>query len=132
MPACRCGTSSRTGVLEQFAPAHVVVNRDGDVVHFSTRTGKYLESAPGAPTRQYLSRWRGADCGPTCGRRCARRSRRGAGSSAAGLHVEIDDRVQFLDLTIEPLPDHDAEPLFLVVFCRYRRADGARPARCRR
>jgi two-component system CheB/CheR fusion protein len=33
-----------------------------------------------------------------------------------GLHAEIDDRVQFLDLTIDPLPDHDAEPLFLIVF----------------
>ena len=25
--------------------------------------------------------------------------------------------MQFLDLTIEPLPDHDGEPLFLIVFC---------------
>ncbi len=32
------------------------------------------------------------------------------------LHVETEDRVQFLDLTIEPMPDHDIEPLFLIVF----------------
>jgi hypothetical protein len=30
-------------VLEQFAPAHVVVNHDGDIVHQSARLGKYLE-----------------------------------------------------------------------------------------
>jgi two-component system CheB/CheR fusion protein len=33
-----------------------------------------------------------------------------------GLRVEFEDRVQFLDLTIEPLADHDTEPLFLIVF----------------
>src|SRR5207248_34432 len=38
-------------VIEQFAPAHVVVTRDGDVAHFSPRTGKYLENAPGTPNR---------------------------------------------------------------------------------
>src|SRR5207248_9504867 len=42
-------------VVEQFAPAHVVVTRDGDVMHFSNRTGKYLESAPGAPTRNIVA-----------------------------------------------------------------------------
>ena len=51
--------SARTGLplrhaverrlLERFVPAHVVVNREGEVVHYSTRTGKYLEAAAGAP-----------------------------------------------------------------------------------
>ena len=36
-------------VLERIAPPHVVVNAEGDVVYYSTRTGKYLEAAPGAP-----------------------------------------------------------------------------------
>ena len=39
-------------VLENFAPPHVVVNREGDVVHYSARTGRYLEAAAGVPTRQ--------------------------------------------------------------------------------
>ena len=42
-------------VLEHFSPPHVVVNRDGDVVYYSTRTGKYLEAPAGAPTRQLLT-----------------------------------------------------------------------------
>jgi two-component system, chemotaxis family, CheB/CheR fusion protein len=103
-------------VLEQFAPAHVVVTRDGDVVHFSTRTGKYLENAPGAPTRNIVA----------MARRGLRLDLRTALAEVVesrrrvvrqGVHAEIDDRVQVLDLTIDPLPDHDAEPLFLIVFC---------------
>jgi two-component system CheB/CheR fusion protein len=42
-------------VLERFAPPHVVATRDGDVVYYSVKTGKYLEPAPGAPTRQLLN-----------------------------------------------------------------------------
>ena len=42
-------------VAERFAPAHVVVNLDGDVIHYSSRTGKYLEAAPGHPSRQLLA-----------------------------------------------------------------------------
>ena len=52
---CRCAARSRARVLERFAPAHVVVNRDGDMVYYSARTGKYLEAAPGQPSRQLLS-----------------------------------------------------------------------------
>ena len=37
-------------IAEKFAPPHVVVNAEGDIVYFSARTGKYLEIPPGAPT----------------------------------------------------------------------------------
>ncbi|KAG0773453.1 hypothetical protein G6F22_014860 [Rhizopus arrhizus] len=42
-------------VLAQHAPPHVLVNRDGDIVYYSGRTGKYLEAAAGVPTRQVLT-----------------------------------------------------------------------------
>ena len=42
-------------VLERFGPAHVVVNRDGDVLLYSPRTGRYLEQPPGQPSRQLLA-----------------------------------------------------------------------------
>ena len=102
-------------VIEQFAPAHVVVTRDGDVVHFSTRTGKYLESAPGAPAWNVV----------TMARRGLRLDLRLALTEAvetrgmirrAGIHVELDDRTQIVDMVIDPLPDHDVEPLFLIIF----------------
>ena len=42
-------------ILERFAPAFVVVSGTGEVLHFSSRTGKYLEAAPGAPSRDVVS-----------------------------------------------------------------------------
>ena len=51
----RCARPPRRASLERFAPPHVVVNEEGDIVHYSTRTGKYLEAAYGAPTRQLLT-----------------------------------------------------------------------------
>ena len=59
-PACRAGALAAphgrgAASLERFAPAHVVVNRDGDIVHYSARTGKYLEPAAGHPSRQLLA-----------------------------------------------------------------------------
>ena len=90
--------------------------RDGDIVHFSTRTGKYLESAPGAPTRNLVAMARRGlrlDLRTALGeafegRRTVRRN---------GINVELDDRAQLVDIIVEPLPDNHQEPLFLVVFC---------------
>lgn len=107
--------STEKRVLDRFAPAHVVVNRNGDVVHYSTRTGKYLENAAGAPTRQVTS----------MARRGLRIDLRSALTEAIetsrpalrrGINIELDDEVQSIDLSVEPLPDYSAEPLFLIVF----------------
>ncbi|WP_339633313.1 hypothetical protein [uncultured Sneathiella sp.] len=46
--------SFERGALERFTSAHIIVNRDGDVVYYSLRTGKYLEPAHGAASRQLL------------------------------------------------------------------------------
>lgn len=42
-------------VLHYFAPAHVLVNSEGEIVFYSARTGKYLEMPIGAPTRHLLT-----------------------------------------------------------------------------
>ena len=103
-------------VLERFAPTHVVVNRDGDVVFFSPRTGKYLEAAAGLPNRQLL----------TMARKGLRLDLRtlfreavesGRTSIRGGVAVESDDgRVQIVTITVEPLSGQDDEPLYLVLF----------------
>lgn len=104
-------------VLERFAPAHVVVNRDGDIVHYSPRTGKYLEPMAGVPSRQIL----------TLARRGLRLDLRTVLRELVeteqkvvreGLAVETDDgRVQMITLIAEPLGERDAQqPLFLLVF----------------
>ncbi len=48
-PTDRTDTMTRA-VMEYYAPAHVVVNSLNDVVRSSTRTGRYLELAEGAPS----------------------------------------------------------------------------------
>ncbi len=104
-------------VLERFAPAHVVANRDGDVVFYSARTGKYLEASAGAPTRQLL----------TLARKGLRLDLHTALREAIetdrlvvrrGVVVEgEEDRMQPVDLTVEPLGDASGdERLFLIVF----------------
>ena len=90
-------------VLERFSPPHVVVNRDGDVVYYSTRTGKYLEAPGGAPTRQLLTI---ARKGLRLDLRTLFREAVETGCVAVREEVAVesdDGRVQIVDLTIEPL-----------------------------
>src|SRR5262249_8841189 len=42
-------------VLERYAPAPVVVTREGDVINYSAGTGKYLEAPPGRPNRALMA-----------------------------------------------------------------------------
>jgi two-component system CheB/CheR fusion protein len=104
-------------VLEQFAPPHVVVNRDGDVVFYSPRTGKYLEAAAGAPTRQIVAV---ARKGLRLDLRTALREAVETGHPVTrdSISVEAEDgRVQMITLIIAPMNDHPGgEPLFLVLF----------------
>lgn len=102
-------------VVENFAPAHIVVDADGDILFYSARTGKYLEPQPGTPSRQLLS----------MARRGLRLELRAALREAVEtrqqivrerLEIEIDDRVQAVRLTIDPLPNGGVDQLFLVVF----------------
>nr|WP_284732058.1 CheR family methyltransferase [Mesorhizobium sp. dw_380] len=104
-------------VLERFAPPHVLVNAEGDVVYYSARTGKYLEAPQGIPSRQLL----------TMARRGLRLDLRAALRESTttrrtvvreNLVVEEDDeRVQPIRLTIEPLTERgNGEPLYLVLF----------------
>ena len=103
-------------VMERYAPAHVVVNSAGDILHYSSRTGKYLEPAAGAPNRQLAVMARkGLKLDLRAVLREAAESRRSA--SRSNIAVEIDDRVQLVDITVEPFGDNDNDPLFLVLFC---------------
>ena len=124
-------------VLDRFAPPHVVVNRDGDVMHYSGRTGKYLEAAPGMPTRQLLTM---ARKGLRFDLRAVLREAVDASRTATcdGVVVEDDDgRIQALTLTVDPLPYRPGEePLYLVLFTdigptlsREEAADRARSSR---
>lgn len=104
-------------VLERFAPAYVVVNRDGDVVYFSARTGKYVEPATGVPNRQLLTM---ARRGLRLDLRTALRDAVESDRRVVREHLSVDGedgRVQLVTLTIEPVVDQNLDdPLYLVLF----------------
>ena len=104
-------------VLERYAPAHLLVNREGDIIHFSVRTNRYLELAPGAPTRKLMA----------LARKSLRLDLRAAFSEAveAGARVcrdsvpvmSNDGHLQMVRITVEPLLERrDGAPLYVVVF----------------
>jgi two-component system CheB/CheR fusion protein len=118
--------SVESRVLDQFAPPHVVVNDEGDIVYFSSRTGKWLEASPGAPTRQLL----------TMARKGLRLELRGALREAIetrrtvkrrNLKVESEDGgAELISLIVEPLSDSIGDrKLFLVLFDEHGRATSA-------
>ncbi|MDO9503447.1 chemotaxis protein CheB [Falsiroseomonas sp.] len=103
-------------VLDRFAPAHVVVNRDGDVLHQSAHLGRYLEPAIGRPTRQLIAM---ARPGLRFALRAAMREVLETQETVVRPTVEIEegDRRTNVALTITPMGGRDvAEQQFLVVF----------------
>jgi len=108
-----------TRVLERYAPAHVVVSRDGDVINYSTGTGRFLEPPPGRPSRALLA----------MARKGLRLSLRSALHEAVELHriairdnveVEGEEKTEFVRITVEPLREDGSETLYLVVFGELR------------
>jgi two-component system CheB/CheR fusion protein len=102
-------------VLDQFAPAHVIVNREGEIVYYSARTGKYLEAAPGLPSRQLVA---SARRGLRIDLRHALQEAMETGGMVVRepVPVEIDDRVLHIRLAVEPVNSPETDPLFLVLF----------------
>jgi len=105
-------------VLERFAPAHVVVNAEGDVVYYSARTGKYLEQIAGAPSQNLMTMARKGlrlDLHAALGEAVQTETR----VIRQNLAVEGDDeRVQFVSIAIEPFVEkaENDSRLFVVVF----------------
>ncbi len=109
-------------ILDRFAPAHVLINGDGMVLHFSARTGRYLEAATGQPNRHLLSM---ARSGLRLDLRAALHEAidTGRAVSRGGITLEFGDQLQLVDLTVEPLAaSPEGTKLFLVVL-----ADASQP-----
>lgn len=104
-------------VLERFAPAHVVTTGEGDIVHFSGKTGKYLEAPVGVPSRQIMA----------MARRGLRLDLRAVFREAVqkndrvvreGIAIDGDDgRAQMVTLIVEPVLEKAGnELLYLILF----------------
>ena len=45
---------TQKAILEQFAPTAILIDAEGNILHVQGRTGKYLETPSGPPTRNIL------------------------------------------------------------------------------
>jgi two-component system, chemotaxis family, CheB/CheR fusion protein len=120
-------------VLERYAPVHVVVTREGDIINYSAGTGKYLEAPPGRPNRALMAMARkGLRLALRSALHEAMQSRRPAVRD--NVELEGGDGNEIVRITVEPLSDDDNESLYLVVFgdLRTRRAQGKPPAKYRK
>ncbi|MGX8008927.1 sensor histidine kinase [Mesorhizobium sp. ORM8.1] len=94
-----------------------MVNAEGDVVYYSARTGRYLEPPQGVPSRNLLGM---ARRGLRLDLRAALREAVTTRQIVLRENVAVDgedDRVQLVNITVEPLPDRGSgEPFYLVLF----------------
>jgi two-component system CheB/CheR fusion protein len=99
-------------IMERYAPAHVVVNADNDVIRSSARTGRYLELAEGAPSNKITDLCRrglrSAVRGVLDGARTERKR-----TIKRDVHVEGDGDALFtVDLVAEPLNEEETLLVF--------------------
>lgn len=116
-------------VLERFAPVHIVVNGEADIVYYSSGTARFLETPQGVPSRQLLTL---ARKGLRLDLRAALRDcvARQQPTSRHNLVVETEDaRGSLVDFTIEPMKERDGvEPLYLIVFQEKGSAEDKEPS----
>ena len=116
-------------VLDAYAPAHVVVDGDGQVVHYSAHTGKYFGMPSGTPTTQLVA---AARRGLRFGLESALREAAQSGRTVVKTRVALDREAdgEAVRLVVEPLPQQGGGILFLVVLYDLERA-GDRLAKLR-
>lgn len=106
--------AAEAAVLARFGPAHVVVNRDGDVVHYSSGTGRFLEAAPGQPTTNVMAM---ARRGLRLDLRTALQDAVAARTTVTRTTADTRAAEHPVTITIAPLAvGNAADPLFLIVF----------------
>jgi two-component system CheB/CheR fusion protein len=108
--------SVESQVIDRYAPPHVVTNREGEIVFFSSRTGHYLETPAGVPTRNLLN----------LARKGIRLDVRAVFREAVERNTTVTrrsiveaegDKFQSVNITVEPLRPHgQEEPVYLVLF----------------
>jgi len=108
--------SAERQLLERFAPAYVVINSEGDLLHSSGRTGKYLELPPGMPDTNIFNL---ARHGLRLELRAALHRAMVSGQLVvhSKIRVGTNGGTQDIDLYVQPMRYLPAsEGLFMVVF----------------
>ncbi|MDG4882902.1 CheR family methyltransferase [Mesorhizobium sp. WSM4884] len=122
-PIARRGTTATTlrevaerVLVERYSPVYVVINADGELMHSSAGTGKYLELAAGAPDHNVFSM---ARRGLRMDLRAALHKAVSTGQAAVQNKISIGTNGgrQTISLAVQPLPpDGSSDPLYMLVF----------------
>ncbi|RAZ83141.1 methyltransferase [Mesorhizobium hawassense] len=115
-PAATLREVAERVLVERYAPAYVVINADGEVMHSSGGTGKYLELAAGAPDHNVFSM---ARRGLRMDLRAALHKAVSTGQVAVQNKISIGTNGgrQTISLAVQPLPaDGTSDPLYMLVF----------------
>jgi two-component system, chemotaxis family, CheB/CheR fusion protein len=104
-------------LLDQYAPAAVVVSPRGEIIHVFGRTGKYLELSPGTTARPNVLDMAGPGLRPHLHAALRSAVETRELTVHADMSIEHHGQVQRLNLIVRPLTHLalDAE-LFLVIF----------------
>jgi two-component system, chemotaxis family, CheB/CheR fusion protein len=107
--------SLETHILRDHAPAHVLINQQGEAVYYSSNTGGFLEHAAGAPSRQLqVSARPELRLGLRHALQETLRSRQPATSPR--MRLEIGGMLRWVEVVVEPFDHDDGEHLYLVLF----------------
>ena len=103
-------------LLDQFTPAWVIINAEGECLYFSNRTGKYLEPAAGLPSAEIVNM---ARPGLRLDLRAAihKSVKTNQPVTHENVVVETNGDIQRIDLMVRPMPElSGTAQLYLVVF----------------
>jgi two-component system, chemotaxis family, CheB/CheR fusion protein len=103
-------------VLERFAPPFVVVNADGEIIQYSSRTGRFLEAPSGLPSQSVLDMARRGLRAPL---RSLLKQSAETGHSIKESRVSIEipgEGLQSITVAVEPLPEQGLDTAYLIVF----------------
>jgi len=103
-------------LLDRYGPAYVVINGEGELVHASSRTGKYLELSPGTPNTDIFSLARGG-LRPDLRAAVHKAATTQQPAFQSNIAIGTNGGRQTINLIVHPLrPGDGQDPLFLIIF----------------
>jgi two-component system CheB/CheR fusion protein len=105
----------RSILFEDFAPPAVLVNKRGDIVYVSGRTGKYLEPAAGKANLNVLAMAR-EDLRFEIGSAMSLAASRKEPVTVKNIKVKVNGGEQYINLTVKPVQAGDQSELLLIIF----------------
>ena len=102
-------------IAERYAPAYVITDDNFQVLHFSGRTGRYIEPTPGAATldlRQLVHR----DLRPELRTALSRAAETNASAHVEQVQLGVNGHRVLVDITVEPIPESAGHRNFVVLF----------------